>query len=80
MLPNHTITDSVYGPMASFIYDLMPGMSESVVVSKTITAVAVSTVQWMAEHPGMAMSAMAEDTVSVTLATRYIFLPLIMKP
>lgn len=80
MLPNHTITDSVYGPMTSFIYDLMPGMSESVIVSKTITADAVSTVQWMAEHPGMEMSAMAEDTVSVTLTMRYIFLPIIMKP
>jgi subtilisin family serine protease len=80
MLPNHTITDSVHGPMTSFVYDLMPGMSESVIISKTITADAVSTVQWMAEHPGMAMSAMAEDTVTVTVTMRYLYLPIIMKP
>jgi subtilisin family serine protease len=69
MLPNHTITDSVYGPMMSFVYDLMPGMIESVIISKTIMADAVSTVQWMAENPGMDMWAMAEDTVSVMVYT-----------
>ena len=80
MLTNHTITDSVYGPMTSFIYDLMPGMSESVIISKTIMVDAVSTVQWMAEHPGMGMSAMAEDTVTVMLSMRYLYLPIIVKP
>jgi len=67
MLPNHTITDSVHGPMMSFVFDLMPGMTESVIISKTIMTDAVSTVQWMAENPGMGMSAMAEDTITVVV-------------
>jgi hypothetical protein len=34
----------------------------------------------MAEHPGMGMSAMAEDTVTVMLSMRYLYLPIIVKP
>ncbi|MBK8985250.1 MAG: carboxypeptidase regulatory-like domain-containing protein [Chloroflexi bacterium] len=80
MLPTHTITDTVFGHIATFIYDLLPGASESVVYTQTITANTASTARWTASHAGLGMSAMAEDSVSVTLATRYIFLPVIVKP
>jgi hypothetical protein len=55
-------------------------MTESVIISKTIMANAVSTVQWMAENPDMEMSAMAEGTVSVMLDMRYLYLPIIRQP
>lgn len=80
MLPNHTITDTIFGHIDTFLYNLMPGESESVIYPQTINDEVSSTAMWMAENPGMAMSATAEDTTSVTLTTRYLFLPFIMKP
>lgn len=80
MLPNHTITDTVFGHIDTFLYDLLPGMSESVIYPQVIDEDVSSTVMWMAENADMAMSAMATDTVSVTLTTRYLYLPIVIKP
>jgi hypothetical protein len=80
MLPNHTITDTVFGHITTFVYDLMPGEVEFVVFTQTITADTTSTARWTASHAGLGLSAMAEDTVSVTLTNWFIHLPIIMKP
>ncbi|MCB0083679.1 MAG: hypothetical protein KDE47_22220, partial [Caldilineaceae bacterium] len=80
MLPTHTITDSVLGPIDSFSYDLYPSTSESVIYSHTMTADAVSTVTWMAENSVMGAQVMATDTVSVTMTEYYIYLPIVLKP
>ncbi len=79
MLPNHTITDTYFGHIDTFVFELMPGMSESVIYTQTIDADMASTVMWMAENPDMGMDATAEDMVSVTLTTRYIYLPVVNK-
>lgn len=67
MLPNHIITDTVFGHIDTFVYDLHPGMSESVIYSQTVTSTADSTVMWEASHAGFGVSAMATDTVTVTV-------------
>ena len=66
MLPSHTISDTVFGHLTTFTYDLMPGESESVIISQTITADTTSTATWHASHSGLDMSAMADDTVTIT--------------
>ncbi len=38
LLPNHTITDTVWGHVDTFVYDLHTGMSQSVIYSQTVTA------------------------------------------
>lgn len=81
MLPTHTITDTVFGHIDTFTYDLDPGMSESVVYSQTITADVDSMAMWTAEtvaHGGL--QAMGMDAVSVTVGTYTIYLPVLMKP
>jgi subtilisin family serine protease len=77
MLPNHTITDTVFGHIDTFVYDLNPGMSESVVYTQTITADTTSTAHWIAENVDMGMSAVAEDEVTVTVSMYYLYLPYI---
>ncbi|MCA9973542.1 MAG: carboxypeptidase regulatory-like domain-containing protein [Anaerolineales bacterium] len=80
MLPSHMISDSVYGMMASFDYDLYPSMSESVIYTRTATANVISTATWTAENAGMGMLASASDNVSVTLNMVYVYLPVVAKP
>jgi subtilisin family serine protease len=80
MLPNHTITDTVFGHIDTFVYDLVPGETESVIYPKTIMAASTSTARWTAENVGMGMSAMAEDTVTVTVSMYYLYLPYIAAP
>jgi hypothetical protein len=80
MLPEHTITDTVTGHIDSFVFDLMPGMTESVIYTKTVDMDMSMTVMWMAENPDMGMETMGTDTVEVTLTTRYIYLPVVMRP
>ncbi|MCA9980722.1 MAG: carboxypeptidase regulatory-like domain-containing protein, partial [Anaerolineales bacterium] len=69
MLPNHVITDTVFGHVDTFVYDLYPGMVESVVYSQTVMTSADSTAMWEASHDGFGMSAMATDTVMVMVVT-----------
>lgn len=85
MLPSHTITDTVFGHIDTFIYNLMPGESESVIYPQTITADAASTARWTASHTDLGLSAMAEDTVTVTVEvvvppSYSVYLPFIIKP
>ena len=84
MLDSHTITETVYGHMDTFTYELYPTMSESVMYTHTMTAVETitSTATWDAEHAGMGMEASASDTTVVTVeAIEYmLYLPVIMKP
>ncbi len=79
MLPNHTITDTVYGHIATFVYDLMPGETESVIFPQTVDANVTSTARWTASHAGIGVSAMAEDTATVTVGYT-LHLPIIMRP
>ncbi len=67
MLPNHTITDTVFGHIATFLYDLLPGETESVIYAQTITTDTLSIASWTAAHAGLGMSATATDEVNVTL-------------
>jgi hypothetical protein len=67
MLPDHTITDTVFGHIDTFIYDLMPGEVESVIYPQTITETVVSVVSWTASHAGVGVSATAEDTITVVV-------------
>ncbi len=80
MLPSHTITDTVFGHVDTFVYELMPGESESVIYPQPVTAATTSTARWTASHSGLGMSAMAEDSVTVTMSMYYLYLPIISKP
>ncbi len=79
MLPTHTITDSVMGQIDSFSYDLYPSMSESVIYAHTMSADTTSTVTWMAENNIMGAQVMATDSVTVTMAERYLYLPFVVQ-
>ena len=80
ILPHHTITDTVFGHIDTFIYDLRPGEVESVIYPQTITENTGSVASWTAENVDMGMSAFAEDTVTVTVSMLYLYLPIIAAP
>ncbi len=68
-LPTHVITDTVWGHIDTFVYDLHPGMSESVVYSQTMATSVDSVATWEASHAGLGVSAMATDDVAVMVVT-----------
>jgi hypothetical protein len=80
MMPNHTISDTVFGLIDTFAYDLWPGMSESVIYPQVVSADVTSTATWMAENPDYAVTASATDTATVTMEEYMILLPVIDKP
>lgn len=80
MLPTHVISDSVFGEMGSFAFDLYPGMIESVIYTQTMTSDVTSTATWRASHDDMGMYAQASDTVTVTMEDYMILMPAIMRP
>jgi subtilisin-like proprotein convertase family protein len=67
MLSTHTITETAFGDIASFPFDLLPGATASIIVSQTIAADTASTARWTAARPDLGLSAMAEAMTSVTV-------------
>jgi hypothetical protein len=78
MLPTHNITDTVWGHIDTFTYNLFPGASESVIHAQTVNAEVTSTATWAASNADMGMSAEADATTTILMETYYFYLPIIV--
>jgi hypothetical protein len=79
MLPSHTITDTVWGHIDTFVYNLMPGETESVIYPQMVMANVISTATWEASYPEYGLTTWASDDVTVVTGYR-LYLPIITKP
>jgi uncharacterized membrane protein len=74
-LPRHTISDTVLGHVASFIYTLQPGETEALIVPHTISAETRSTIHWHAANSWVGQNIVASDSVEVLISEEAVIVP-----